>query len=316
SVPVVLAVDDELNDITQVELSINDEPWIDITAGLNTTHCTYLLNAASMYGPVSMKARVTDAAGWVAYSQLTTIFDEGIYCEIHSPHTGDVLVEGIHSTIWINVTDPDGYPIRLVQVRINSSTWEQAIKYIPGSVYYYNWTVTGHGSIPIEVCVVDANGNYVSVTISVIVESFPPVISDVSFLPTQPFDTDVVTISAMITQDIRGTGIFNVLVHYDIDTTYWRVRQMEPTTDNLYTLMLGPYPAGTQIRFYIEAIDYVDNSVINDNNGLYYTFIFTPNPTPSLLMGVGIALTIAIVMIAIGLFVYLRNRRKIEQLAS
>ncbi|MFX1492062.1 MAG: M28 family metallopeptidase [Promethearchaeota archaeon] len=316
SVPVVLAVDDEFNDITQVELSINDEPWIDITAGLNTTHCTYLLNAASMYGPVSMKARVTDAAGWVAYSQLTTIFDEGIYCEIHSPHTGDVLVEGIHSTIWINVTDPDGYPIRLVQVRINSSTWEQAIKYIPGSVYYYNWTVTGHGSIPIEAFVVDANGNYVSVTISVIVESFPPVISDVSFLPTQPFDTDVVTISAMITQDIRGTGIFNVLVHYDIDTTYWRVRKMEPTTDNLYILMLGPYPAGTQIRFYIEAIDYVDNSVINDNNGLYYTFIFTPNPTPSLLMGVGIALTIAIVMIAIGLFVYLRNRRKIEQLAS
>lgn len=316
SVSVILAVDDDYNDITQVELSINNEPWIDITAGLNATHCTHLLNSVGMYGPVTLKARIFDAAGWISYTQIRTIFDKGIHCEIHSPHSGDILVEGFHSTIWINVSDPDGYPIRMVQVRTNNGSWALASQHLPGLVYYYNWTVTGNGAILIEALVIDANGNYVIAGISVTIESFPPIISDVHFLPVQPLDTDVVIISATITQDSRGTGIYNVLVHFDIDNTYWRLRRMELTNEGSFTLMLGPYPAGTQLRFYIEAIDNVNNVVIDDNEGLYYSFTSRANPMPSLLMGVGITLTITIIIVAIGVFVFLRNRQRIDQMAS
>ncbi|MFW9831234.1 MAG: M28 family peptidase [Candidatus Thorarchaeota archaeon] len=279
SVPVILAIDDDFQDVIKVELSIDDGPWIDVTTGLNTTHCTYFLNATNMYGPISLKVRVFDAAGWVATSRSTTTFDRGVQCIIHSPNSGELLLEGVQNTIWINVSDIDGYPISLVHLRINAGSWIRVYSHLGNHAFYYNWTVIGQGLVSIEARAIDVNGNLEIASILVTVESFPPVISDVYFLPLQPYNTDEVMILVNVTQDSRGSGINTVLAHFDIDDSYWRLRRLEQVGEDYYSVMLGPYPSGTQIRFFIEVQDNLNHIVIDDNDGLFYSFATITNPS-------------------------------------
>ncbi|MDO8056485.1 MAG: M20/M25/M40 family metallo-hydrolase, partial [Candidatus Hermodarchaeota archaeon] len=113
-VEVVLSIDDALDDVLSLEIAINDGPWINATSGLNSTHCTFPIDASGLYGSTELKARAIDAEGWIAETSTSVVFDKGIFCNIDAPHNNDFLDEGVDYRIWVNVTDPDNRNINTV----------------------------------------------------------------------------------------------------------------------------------------------------------------------------------------------------------
>ena len=311
-VELVLSVNDALGDVESMEIAINDGPWINATTGLNATHCTYPIDASSLYGTTVLKARAIDAEGWIAHTSTSVIFDAGIFCSIHTPQDDDVLDEGVEYTIWVNVTDPDNRNINYVQVRMNNSDWYHCYQSIPNKAYYYNWLARGNGQIPIQTRVADRNGRINTSQVIVTVNSYPPVISDVQFLPYQPMDTDFVSVSATVTQDLKGSGINQILVFYSVDGSYWVTRLMSNESGDRYSATLNPFPTGASIRFYILARDNFDNVAIDDNNQAYYVFTVVMNPTLLIASGA----VVGIVVIGLGLFYFIRYRRRTSQVAS
>jgi Zn-dependent M28 family amino/carboxypeptidase len=309
-VPVILSIDDALNDVTYLELSFDGGPWINVTSGLNTTHCEYLFDATGMYGAHTISARAYDAEGWIARSTTLVVFDKGIKIGIHSPQTGAILPEGQEHTIWINITDPDGRYVPTVQVRINNTSWTSAIEYIRNFEYYYSWTPTGSATIDIEARVIDGNGNQNSSSIQVTTTSYPPIVTGVWLDPPTPLNTDPVRIYAEITQDSRGSGINQVLVFYSIDYSNWRPRLMELLESDisldLYMATLNPAPPGAQVRFYIQARDNYDNIAIDNNDGQYYVYYVSTNPTTALIAGA----VISVIVIAGLAYYFLKYRRR------
>lgn len=309
--PIVLSVDDALSDVTYLEISINDGPWINATAGLTSDSCTYILDASSLYGTVNLQARAYDAEGWIARTSTSLIFDKGIYCEIYSPQDDEVLFEGQEYTIWINVTDPDGRTLRNIQVRINESSWVPATEHVRNQEYYYNWTAMGAGSIPIEIQVVDGNGNVNASLITVNLVNFPPTVSGTWLPNPQPLDSDVVIIFSEFFQDSRGSGIDQVLVYYSIDYSFWRTKLMQPIANDimdyyLYRASIGPFPSGAQVRFYIQARDNFGHIAIDDNNGIYYSFVVGANLTVPLLISGLVVLVVAVASVVY----FIRYRRR------
>ncbi|MFX1566467.1 MAG: M28 family metallopeptidase [Promethearchaeota archaeon] len=309
-VPIVLSVDDALNDVTYLELSIDGGPWINVTSGLNTTHCEYLFDATGMYGAHTISARAYDAEGWITRTAISVIFDKGIHINIHSPQTGAILPEGQEHTIWINVTDPDGRYVPTVQVRINNTSWVTAIEHIRNFEYYYSWIPTGSATIDIEARVFDGNGNQNSSLVQVTTISYPPIVTGVWLDPPTPLNTDPVRIFAEITQDSRGSGIDQVLVFYSVDYSNWRPRLMELIESDIafgiYMVTLDPAPSGAQVRFYIQARDNFNNIAIDNNDGLYYVYYVGTNLTTALIVGA----VISVVIIAGLAYYFIKYRRR------
>lgn len=303
---VVLSIDDALGDVEYVELSIDDGPWINVTAGLNSTHCTYMFDATSFYGVTRMRARAYDVEGWIAETSTSVVFDKGIYCSIHAPQDDDILDEGVEYTIWVNVTDPDNRYIPTIQVRVNASLWQNCYQYIANQVYYFNWTAQGTGRVRMEARVIDGNGRQNSSMVTVTVTSYPPIISGVQFLPYRPLDSDSITVTATISQDVKGSGINQVLLFYSVDYSLWTPRLMRVVSGDTYRVILDPFPAGARVRFYILARDNFDNVVVDNNNGVYYTFLVELNPTLLIAGGAIVGLIIA----SLGVFYFLRYRRR------
>jgi hypothetical protein len=311
-VEVVLSVDDALEDIEVMEISIDDGPWIDATPGLNSTHCKFTLDASGLYGATQLKARAIDAEGWIAKTSTTVIFDKGIFCNIHTPQENDVLDEGVEYTIWVNVTDPDNRNINTVEVRMNDSAWHRCYQSIPNKAYHHNWTARGDGQLPIRARVVDRNGRVNTSQVMVTVTSYPPVISDVHFTPSQPLDTDYITVSATITQDLKGSGINQILVFYSLDGSRWVTRLMSSENGDRYSATLNPFPAGARVQFYILARDNLDNVVVDNNNHTYYSFTVIMNPTLLITGGA----VVGIVAVGVGVFYFLRYRPRIRHSPS
>ena len=311
-VELVLSVDDALGDVESMEIAINDGPWINATSGLNSTHCTFTIDASGLYGSTELRARAIDAEGWIAQTSTSVVFDKGIFCSISAPQEYAVLDEGVDYTIWVNVTDPDNRNINAVTVRMNDSDWQYCYESVRNRIYYYNWTARGSGQIPIRARVIDRNGRVNTSQIIVTVNSYPPVISNVQFLPYQPMDTDHITISARVTQDPKGSGINQILVFYSEHGSYWKTRLMVSDGEDQYSATLNPFPTGTNIRFYILARDNFDNVVIDNNNQAYYIFTVMMNPT---LLIVGGAV-VAFIAVGVGAFYFLRYRHRMSRMVS
>lgn len=308
--PIFLSIDDADNNVEYLEISIGGGPWINATAGLNSTHCEYFLNTTGMYGPVTIYARAYDATGWIARTSTSFTIDRGINCSIFSPLDGEVLVQGEQTTIWVNVSDPDGRYVPTVEIRINQDDWHRASEHIRNKEYYYNLIPYEVGSITIETRVIDQNGNRNNSMVSVTVTYYPPIITDVWVNPISPLNTDPVQVYAEVTQDSRGSGIDSVLVFYSTDYSLWRPREMDLVDSDisfgLYMVTLDAVPAGSQVRFYIQAQDNFDNIVIDDNNGLYYEYYVAANLT----MVIFAAAIISISVVAGVSYYVLRYRRR------
>ncbi len=312
NVPLVLEISDSHNDVNKVELSINNAPWIDITTGMNSTHSTYYWNATGVYGLTSIRARVFDSAGWMTHAHRNFRVDKGLNCAITSPSSGDQIPQGTPYTIWINTSDLDGYPIVAVQVNINNTKWRLASTHIFNKRYFYNWTVTGNGSTSIQVRAIDANGYTNTSVVYVEVVQYLPQILEVSFWPRQPFETTTIQVSARITQNPLGADIYNVQVIFSIDNSYWKHRRLFLIESDIFSADIGPFPAGSQILFYIEVQDYNDNIVQDTRNGEYYTFMIGIDPTNGIVAG-SIAIITIISSVVVASVCIIRKRRKITE---
>ncbi len=304
-VPVILQINDTFNDVSRVELSINDESWIDITSSFNGTHCTYDWNASEAYGRIKLHAQIYDEAGWFTAVRGEAKVDRGVLCNIHSPSAGEYIPQGLHYTIWINASDYDGKPIPYVQVRINSTEWHVTRIAVPNQLYYHNWTPSGWGAVTIEARVTDANGRSNSSLVTAEIVRYPPMISGVSFTPPNPTDADNVEITATIFQDSRGSGISLALVYFSVNYELWATRRLTLLSGDIYKATLDPMPAGAQVRFYIEVRDNLGNIAVDDNFGNYYSYSVSVNLTLFLVIG-GIS-AIAVFSI-ISIFLWRRKR--------
>jgi hypothetical protein len=305
-VPIILQINDNLNDVTRVELSINDESWIDITSSFNGTHCNYDWNATGAYGQIKLRAQIYDGAGWVNTVYGTAKVDQGILCSIFAPTPSEQIPQGSQYTIWINASDYDGKPIPYVQVRINNTEWLVTRIAVPNQLYYHNWTPTGWGDVSIEARVTDANGRRNSSLVTAEISRYPPMISGVSFTPRLPSEIDNVEITATIFQDSRGSGISLALVYFSVNYELWATRRMTLLSGDVYKATLDPLPIGAQVRFYIEVRDNLGNIAHDDNFGTYYSYTVSLNPTPLLLIG-GVS-AIAVIGL-IGIFLWRRKNK-------
>ena len=304
-VPLVLEITDTNHDVNKVELSINEQPWLDVTAGLNDTHCTHYWNATSYYGPTSIRARIYDAAGWLTSASRTLVIDKGLRLDITSPTPGEEIPQGEQYTIWINASDLDSPQLAYVMVSINNTDWQIASTQIYNQRYYYNWTVTDSGPVNIRVRARDPGGFTNTSSIQVQVVQYLPEILQVSFLPLQPMDTDPVEITATVVKHPLGADIFNVQVIYSFENASWKNRRLLEVGADTFRATIGPLPAGSVVRFYIKVQDFYGNIVETPIDQNYASFQVVANPT-IYLVGIGVVVT------ACGIFIggYLVWRRK------
>jgi hypothetical protein len=306
-VPLVIEIIDSHHDVNKVELSINEQPWFDITTGLNSTHCTYYWNATNYYGDTSIRARIYDAAGWLTSASRTLVIDKGLRLDITSPTPGEEIPQGAQYTIWINASDLDSPQLAYVMVKINNTDWGIASTQTYNQRYYYNWTVTGNGPVTIRVRARDLGGFTNTSTINVNVVRYLPEILQVSLLPQHPMDTTPIEIIAEVAKHPLGADIFNVQVLYSLDETSWRNRRLLESEVETFRATIGPFPAGSVVRFYIKVQDFYGNVIQTASDQEYDSFLVMTNPT-IYVVGVGVAI------IACGFFIggYLVWRRRTQ----
>lgn len=304
--PIVLSIEDAYHDVNRVDFSVNGGDWFDASAGLNATHCTYLWNASGAYGPVSLKARVYDAAGWLGRASEYFVVDRGVNCVIVAPSSGEAIPQGTQYTIRVNATDLDGRPLANIMVRLNASNWNAMMPSGAGR-YAYDWTANGWGPVIIEARAIDQNGRGNSSLVAATVARYAPVVSGVSWTPLQPTDADRIRFTAQVFQDTRGSGMKLVLVFFSVNNEdSWATRLMTTTSATGYTATLDPLPAGSNVRFYVQAADNFGNVVRDDNAGLYYSFTVVMNAARLLVVAGGVAV---IIVTLVGSWLTLRGGR-------
>ncbi|MEM3341250.1 MAG: hypothetical protein QW728_01015, partial [Thermoplasmata archaeon] len=76
-----------------------------------------------------------------------------------------------------------------------------------------------------------------------------PTISNITYTPAVPFDTDSVVVNATVT----GEAITSVLLNYSVNGTYMPVITMSDSGSGVYTATIPPQPAGSTVVFFISA---------------------------------------------------------------
>ncbi len=296
-VPIVIEIDDGLNDVNRVELSIDGADWIDISAGLTDTNCTYYWNATEAYGEIQLNAHIYDEVGWVGRASHSIIVDWGVSCLIDVPLPDEEIFQASTYTIWVNVSDPDEQPLTHVLININGSGWNAATVAVPNSRYYFNWDVNGWGPVTIKARAVDNNGLTNSSEVTATVIRFRPQVFGVTYAPLQPLSSDNVYVTAQVVKEDLGSNIQYIYVAYSINMGAWLSSRMTLAYGNTYEATLNPFRAGVRVQLYVAAQDVLGNIGRDDNGGLYYEFIVNANPMPILIIGGGVAGIIGLVIV-------------------
>jgi hypothetical protein len=87
-----------------------------------------------------------------------------------------------------------------------------------------------------------------------------------------------VLVSVNVT-DPDGGGLRNVTLYYTNDTTWNSLPMTLNSTNQLWQATIPGYPAGTNVKYKIEAYDKAGNSAVNDNNSVYFAYNVVPEFT-------------------------------------
>jgi len=103
-----------------------------------------------------------------------------------------------------------------------------------------------------------------------IIDTTSPIITGVITNPTNPMDTESITISANI-MDING--IINALLHYRINNGFWINVTMNLVVGETYSKNIGILTCEDFLEYFITANDTSQNpnTVTNNNSGSYYS---------------------------------------------
>lgn len=107
-------------------------------------------------------------------------------------------------------------------------------------------------------------------------DNIAPRIENTTHEPASPFDSDMVTVRTNA-RDI--SGISSVNVTYRINNESWISSIMAEEQDNMYKFTFGSLEAGTNVEYYISAVDSSlnHNIAIDDNHGGNYSFSIRSN---------------------------------------
>ncbi len=100
-----------------------------------------------------------------------------------------------------------------------------------------------------------------------VVDQTPPDLSNVVAPPPPNYLT-----SPSVTAEAEDafTGVGSVLLHYNSGSGWVSIPMVEEAT--LWAGQIPVHPYGTSVDYYVEALDRVGNSAIDDNGGLYYSY--------------------------------------------
>jgi hypothetical protein len=105
------------------------------------------------------------------------------------------------------------------------------------------------------------------------VDTSPPHIGAPLQMPQEPTPADNVSIFVNVTD--AASGVQQVLLSYSNDST-WTNRTMLPTERDTFTADIPAMPNQTNVKYKIVAYDNFNNSAVNDNTGLYFTYTVIP----------------------------------------
>jgi hypothetical protein len=105
------------------------------------------------------------------------------------------------------------------------------------------------------------------------VDTTPPHIGTPLHMPQEPTPADNVSIFVNVTD--AASGVQQVLLSYSNDST-WTNRTMLPTEGDTFTADIPGMPNQTNVKYKIVAYDNFNNSAVNDNTGLYFTYTVIP----------------------------------------
>jgi len=126
--------------------------------------------------------------------------------------------------------------------------------------------------------------------------SQPPVIGTPIISPTSPTSSNIVTVSVNVTS-ARST-IKNVTITYTTDNWKSANTTIVATYNATTTTATGRIPAlasGGHVEYYIVSFDNAGNSNLNNNNGIYFSYLV---PAPTSLTSIG---TLTYILVAAGI---------------
>ncbi len=159
-------------------------------------------------------------------------------------------------------------------VLITADHYEATIpNYAFGSVveYYINATDVA-GNLAID----DNTGSYYTYTVG---DSTPPQITSISRTPTTVEYTDAPIISCNVTD--LGSGVNQVLLYYRMNGESWASLTMLLMSSDHYEAAIPTQTWSILVEYYINATDNLNNWILADNSGSYYSYLVADliNPT-------------------------------------
>lgn len=101
------------------------------------------------------------------------------------------------------------------------------------------------------------------------IDTVPPVISSVKISPSIPGAGESVTVSATIRdEDSELSEVSEVALYYQVDGGSWKSKIMEKE-DDTWSATIPGQEGGSEIRYYIEAVDNFDNSISSS----FYSYV-------------------------------------------
>jgi hypothetical protein len=205
-------------------------------------------------------------------------------------HTPTNPTDAEEVNITASVTDASGIQSVILSYRIDVGAWTNVTMALQsGSTYQVTIGPFATGS-PIEyfIIAIDASFNLNEVinnnsgdlySFSVSDSDFDlPLISDVSHSPSSPTSADSVTITATVTD---ASGLQSVILSYRVDDGSWTNVTMTLQSGSTYQVTIGSFAAGSNISYYVIAIDDSQNhnTATDNNSGNLYKFSVVADST-------------------------------------
>ncbi|UCD96860.1 MAG: fasciclin domain-containing protein, partial [Candidatus Bathyarchaeota archaeon] len=121
-------------------------------------------------------------------------------------------------------------------------------------------------------------------------DSTPPAISEVLHDPEIPDDSEIVTVTANITD--TESGVYHVVLSYTSDGGTWTNITMVNTSGDTYEGEIPGFPAETEVQYQIIAYDNIGNAIIENNAGAYYIYSVIPEFSATMLLTVFMILSL------------------------
>lgn len=253
--------------IVSIEVYVYDDNFVEANLTVNGTiltswseagHYTYLLDTTTLPdGTYTLKLEAHDQAENTAETECTIIVD-------NTPPTVGIA--------WpLNGSYVRGMVI--VEVSAEDANFDEMELEIDESVHVWNtegsqtyiWETTEYddGIYTIVLSARDKAGNEAETSVSVTVDNTAPLISNLTWNPSEPMVDEQVNVSVEVFEE--GSGIQNVTLWFKIDDGEWNSLAMTLQNGNWTGVILGQEENVT-VTFFVECYDNAGNSAVTQEN--------------------------------------------------